>query len=773
MIASSDSSPRLIQLDAVEGASTSPSLLLVFDQVRTSTPDHFGILSGWQWDSLRSRILRAGLTPEKVQLCLLSDLSDDHLTLTGQSGNGVIVGFGEEVLRRLTGKRSIDKWQLSPLETTGGRKFIPTYGLDRLQKQYELGLFVEFALRRAAEELASVRYTRTAERFLLNPPLEETLSVLDMLKTKEELACDVETGYGQINTVGFAWSESDAIAINVLPDRFGDASYYELWRRIGVLLESDTCGKIFQNFIYDTSYFSAYGFRVRNITHDTMHGMKVLWPELKSNLGNVGRVYTKRPYWKDDGKVTDEEGRKKDWGNVRDWPRHYTYNCRDTTGTFEGAVSQRLDLKGRGLLAFYDEYLIKLTGPVREMCAVGMPLSLEVRGKLKGETEARIEGLTKTFHQAVGSDLSSRSPKQVLGYLKAQGVKVPKVYDKTKGVYRESTDAASIKKIRLKSDLPGLKELQEIKTLDKALSSYINFDVRPDGRLSYSLNITGTETLRFSGNKDAWDRGFNIQTIPREGGEVSIKQMFVAPEGFTFIEADLSQAETRYVAYASSCLKLIEMLESGADVHKHVAYAILRALGLPASDYSKDWRNLGKKTGHGANYLMKEGTFVENVFNDMDKVLSKREGKLILDAYFGEFPEIRRWHGEIKRELYYKRKLTAPSGWERYFYGRPGDDMLREAVAWAPQHMIPWVTNKMMLHLCEERSADRLKFQLIAQVHDALYLLVPDAEVRAVALECLKVEKWHPEINLPGGKLVIPVEIEVATCLANKRGLHE
>lgn len=768
MIASSDYSSQNFQLDAVEGASL--SVLLVFDQVRTSSPDHFGILSGWQWDSLRSRILRAGLTPEKVQLCLLSDFSG---VISTSSEIRIIVGFGEETLRSLCGKRSIDKWQLSPLETTGGVKFIPTYGLDRIQKQYELGLFVEMALCRASEELSSPRYARTPERFLLNPPLEETLSTLDMLLTKEEVACDVETGYGQINTVGFAWSESDAIAINVLPDRFGDASYYEIWRRIGVLLESDTCGKIFQNFIYDTSYFSAYGFRVRNITHDTMHGMKVLWPELKSNLGNVGRIYTKRPYWKDDGKVTDEEGARKSWGDIRDWPRHYRYNASDTTGTFEAAQAQRGDLRNRGLMEFFTGSILSLTEPVREMCAVGMPLDLSIREGLRGETEARVAALTQAFHQAVGSELSPRSPKQVLSYLKAQGVKVPKVYDKTKGVYRESTDAKSIKKIRLKQDLPGLKELQEIKTLDKALSSYINFDVRPDDRLSYSLNITGTETLRFSGNKDAWDRGFNIQTIPREGGEVSIKQMFVAPEGYTFIEADLSQAETRYVAYASSCLKLIEMLESGADVHKHVAYAILRALGLPASDYSKDWRNLGKKTGHGANYLMKEGTFVENIFNDMDKVLSKREGKLILDAYFGEFPEIRRWHGEIKRELYYKRKLTAPSGWERYFYGRPGEDMLREAVAWAPQHMIPFITNKMMLHLCDLRSRGELKFQLLAQVHDSLYLLVPDAEVRAVALECLKVEKWAPEINLPGGRLIIPVEIETAKCLANKRGLYE
>ena len=238
-----------------------------------------------------------------------------------------------------------------------------------------------------------------------------------------------------------------------------------------------------------------------------------------------------------------------------------------------------------------------------------------------------------------------------MAYLKSQGVVMPKKFDKTKGETKESADATALKKIRLKyPKVPGLVELQQIKTLSKALSSYVDFEPRPsDERLSYSLNGCGTETLRFSGNKDAWDRGFNIQTIPREGGAVSVKSMFVAPEGYTFIEADLKAAETWYVAYASVSKRLMDMLHAGEDIHKHVAKAILRALGKdPEKDYEKKWRDLGKKTGHGSNYLMKEGTFVENVFKDMSMILSKVEGKLMLAAYFQEFPEIRKWHAWIK-----------------------------------------------------------------------------------------------------------------------------
>ena len=187
--------------------------------------------------------------------------------------------------------------------------FLPTFDISRAQREYELNLYIELTLHRT-REFAIAPPQRPVENFRLNPDLEETYAILEQLTHAPEVAVDVETGYGQINTVGFAWSPQDAIAINVLPERCGDHSFYELWTRIRGVLEAPS-RKIFQNFIYDTSYFSAYGINTRGEIFDTMWAMKFLWPELKSNLGNVGRFYTNRVYWKDDGKVTDEEGRRK------------------------------------------------------------------------------------------------------------------------------------------------------------------------------------------------------------------------------------------------------------------------------------------------------------------------------------------------------------------------------------------------------------------------------------------------------------------------------
>jgi len=159
---------------------------------------------------------------------------------------------------------------------------------------------------------------------------------------------------------------------------------------------------------------------------------------------------------------------------------------------------------------------------------------------------------------------------------------------------------------------------------------------------------------------------------------------------------------------------------------------------------------------------MKPNVFVETVFNELNLVITKRDAELITQAYYGLFPGIPRWHAWIKKELAEKRKLTVPSGWSRYFYGRYNDDMFKEAFAWRPQHTIPFITNKLMLHLAEERKLGKLHYHQLIQIHDSLVLLVPTDQIEPLAKACLNTAVWHPQIDLLGGRLVIPTEVKTS-----------
>lgn len=464
-------------------------------------------LFGWDRHFLEERLVRSGVSPQDVIFCGPLQVNE-HPTLN------VLVPLGDTCLTALTGKRSIRKWHLSPLDTSPEflcRKAVPTFHPDAVKADWSLGLYVEKACVRAREESTSHEYTRKPKRFLLNPPLAETLALLDRLREEPVLAVDIETGRGQINTVGFAWSPSDAIAIGVLPDRLGETAFHSLWGAIRRVLESPAA-KYMQNGIYETLYFARYGISIANFRHDTMVANKFLWPEFEKGLGNVGRLYTREPYWKDSGRVESEEGGRKDWGAVRDWPRHYTYNCADSSGTFEAALAQRADLSARGMLDFYDNFLVAQFPAVAEMCLRGLPLCEETRTRLVSEYAEKVAALSVRLSKPI----NTRSPKQKLELFRAKGYAIPKVRDAVKGGSRESVNELSLKKMLLKhpedTDIPLLLEIAEY---EKALSSYLRVEIDPITKhIHFMLDPHGTETGRWSGSKDAWDRGFNPQTVP-------------------------------------------------------------------------------------------------------------------------------------------------------------------------------------------------------------------------------------------------------------------
>lgn len=708
------------------------------------------IKGDWQKDFLLRRLLSSGIGPSEISW------SSGH-----PSDANVILALGDGPLHKVTGKSGIDKWQASLLYE-GGRKIIPCYPLDRVMKDLSLQVWVSLCCQKAAREASSPNYQEIKHEFLLNPPLEQTLSFLSDARKSETLSVDIETGRGQINTVGFALGPSHAIAINVLPDRLSDSSFRALWSAIALLIEGDQ-PKILQNFIYEHAFFSRYGLRLRNVTHDTMIAQKFLWPEFEMGLDAVGRMYSQMPYWKEDGKS---------WNNIRDWERHYEYNCKDTTGTYEGFLGQRRDLAERNLTGLYENYIASLFPAVAEMCDRGIPVSPSRLKSLQEEVRADLTRTNVALLSLPGATgLNTKSPAQVKKFLSAKGYAIPKKYDAKTKSYKESTDEKSLKKLRLKyPEDESLSLLLSLSKLNKAQSSYLTFGYdNADSRMRYSLTAAATETLRMAGYCDPWDNGVNPQTVPGGNKGINIKAAFECSPGRILFAVDLRQAESRFVAYDSADLNLIQTLEDPSrDIHSEVACQILQTLGK-SLDLMKDpktkkfWRQLGKKSGHGANYSMKEATFMDSCIQEMDVVLTKKEATGILEAYHQLFPGIRSWHKKIRDELSQERALKTPFGWERHFYGRLDDDMFRQAYAFRPQSTIPYITNQLMLFLLRERNEGRVKFDLLLQCHDSLLLECEPGEIAKLGTSCANLDQWHPVIDLAGGRLIIPTECETGT----------
>lgn len=743
---------------------------------------------GWEREFLEGRLLKAGFTPgELIWLSVLEQRPPGGLIRKSPQGQltaaseflteslrvlapRVTLALGDYVCELLTGEPGIDKWQASVLQAHG-MTVIPCYPMERVSKDLTLQVWLSLCAKKAHHHSHN-EVKEQAYDFLLNPPLEVALDYLrGPVRLAELISVDIETGRGQINTVGFAISGTRAIAINVLPDRLGATSFRELWQVITGILESEQ-PKVLQNFIYEQMYFSRYGIRLTGVTHDTMIAQKFLWPEFEMGLDAVGRMYTDMPYWKEDGKS---------WNDIRDWQAHYAYNCRDTVGTFQGMLGQRKDLTSRDLLELHDSYLTKLFPAVAEMCSRGFPVSAERYAALRAEVFAHYEGELTELRKHPGAEkLNPKSNQQVKAFLSGgeRGYDIPKKYDAKTKSYKPSTDEKALKKLRGKyPDDPALTHLLKLAKAGKALSSYLSFKPDADGRMRYQIIASATETCRMAGYCDPWDNGFNPQTTPGGNKGINVKRVFECAPGKLFLQADLKQAESRFVAYDSADLNLIQALEDpGRDIHWEVACEILRTLGKDVPEKKdKFWRQLGKKSGHGANYSMKEATFIESCIGEMDVVFSRKEAHAILESYHALFPGIRMWHHRLRQELGIKRMLTTPLGHQRYFFGRLDDNMFREGYAYRPQTTIPAITNQLMLFLLSRRAEGAYDFGLLLQNHDSLLLEVSacGSDLSLIAKDCLNTKLWHPKVELAGGHLIIPTDIEVAQNYGELTTWHE
>ena len=121
------------------------------------------------------------------------------------------------------------------------------------------------------------------------------------------------------------------------------------------------------------------------------------------------------------------------------------------------------------------------------------------------------------------------------------------------------------------------------------------------GLLPIPLRYYAAHTGRWGG-----DDKINMQNLPRGS---ALKKAMCAPEGYVFIDCDLSQIEARTLAWLAQQKDLVTAFDRGDDVYKIMASSIY---GKPAEDITKDERFVGKTTilgciGAGTRVLCETG----------------------------------------------------------------------------------------------------------------------------------------------------------------------
>lgn len=291
------------------------------------------------------------------------------------------------------------------------------------------------------------------------------------------------------------------------------------------------------------------------------------------------------------------------------------------------------------------------------------------------------------------------------------------------------------------------------------------------GKLAIPLRYAGARTYRWSGADSV-----NLQNLPRKS---KIKQAIRAPEGFTIVGADLSNIELRVGLWLAGQMDKLKALGEGRDLYKDFASSVF---GVAYDEVTDDQRFIGKTSqlsliyGVGAKKLraaIKSGSKVD---------IGETESQRIVDLYRQEYAHVKAaWdHGE--------RALTAVHQNKQMAYGRRGlVKVLGKSGVLLPSGLIlrypqlcritvddktnwAYTTRKgqefiygakffqgvvQSLARCvigESMIRIDKRYPTLLTIHDADYILAPDAEVEAakafVYTEMCKAPKWMSDIPL-------------------------
>ena len=684
----------------------------------------------------------------------------------------VVVALGNVPLWALTNNRGITNWRGSVLESTpafASVKVVPTYHPAGILRQWDWRFIAVQDLRRARRESESPLLRYPSYRFLLRPSYTDVIVCLDNLLNEVRrgplrLAGDLETRRSHMACFGIAWSSLDAICIPFMcverpTGYWSPIEEFEIVRRLRELFTHPNCILVGQNFLYDLQYFARYWGFAPKVKTDTMLAQHCAWPGMPKGLDFISSMYCEfHRYWKDDGKLWDENTPEE---------KLWNYNCIDCVTTYESSLALESTIEKLGLSSQFN-FQMEVFHAVFRIMLRGIAIDKSLRNSLAMELleliqqrHAKIKSLSgRTFLGPKGGF----SPKQLAEYF-YDVLGLPEQISRKSGKRTCDEDALVV----LANKEPLCRRLVHSIVESRSLGSSLNVIRTPldvDGRSRCSYNPAGTTTFRFSSSENAFGNGTNQQNITIGGKSETtgldlpnLRRLYVPDQGKLIVDVDLDRADLQVVVWEADDAEMKEVLRSGLDIHLVNARTLHN---LPFSDndlrdpdkvkwlrkeyYAK--RHMAKEFCHATNYGGKART-VSYVAG-----ISVHETEKMQRRWLGAHPGIVTWHKRVEHSLMTKREVRNRFGNRIFFFGRI-EKLLPEALAWIPQSTVALVINRGMVALdknCPE-------VEILLQVHDSLTFQIPRLRYPVILNEIAP----HLLIKIPyPDPLTIPIGFKVS-----------
>lgn len=265
------------------------------------------------------------------------------------------------------------------------------------------------------------------------------------------------------------------------------------------------------------------------------------------------------------------------------------------------------------------------------------------------------------------------------------------------------------------------------------------------------MNIN-TETGRLS------CRNPNLQNLP-VGGAFPVRSICVSPRGRALIIADYAQLELRVVAHLANCSTMIDVLNSGDDIHSRTAYEMfpnvreaVDAGGVRLSLASggdnanpicvKDAFPRERRQAKTFNFGVLYGMSPFRLAQDWEQ--SQCEASEFISKWFNAFPAVKQWKAVVEESdgeqgvhtlLGRARPLRDLDSKKR----ARKNHAARAAVNTPVQGGAADIVTLAMLRLWDSPELKRLGYRQILQIHDEIILEGPEKHKEAARDEVVRI----------------------------------
>ena len=285
-------------------------------------------------------------------------------------------------------------------------------------------------------------------------------------------------------------------------------------------------------------------------------------------------------------------------------------------------------------------------------------------------------------------------------------------------------------------------KILEYRTVQKILSTYaeplLKLALQDEQNRVYTSFIqTGTATGRLS-SKDP-----NLQNIPvRSELGRSVREAFIAKEGYKLLSIDYSQIELRLLAHFSKDQALLDSFNSGIDIHTATA------IKLFGEEDAKAKRSYAKSVNFGILY----GMGAKKLSDELG--ITSKEAKEIIVNYFESYPTVQSFLAKIQDDVKSIGYVETILERRRFFdyenaTGMQKSAFMRESINAVFQGSAADLIKLSMLEIEAYLKREKIDGVMLLQIHDELIFEIKKEVVDEVAVTLKEMMENIMTLDVP------------------------